>query len=120
VILSKGRPITLMTEQTGTQLRDQGMEQSAASEENAKARAVAEQALEVLIKTTPEFTASNVIEACTELGVEAKDWRCIGSMFAKAARDGRIRAIGLENSRRKSRHAGDQKIWESLEYQLWD
>lgn len=99
--------------------RDQGMAASAANPDNAKARAAAEQELEVLIKTVPEFTATNVVQACEEKGVFAKDWRCIGAMFAKASRDGRIRAVGMENTKRKSRHCGDQKVWESLEYQLW-
>ena len=105
---------------TGAQLRDQGMAASEANPDNAEALAAARQAFEVLIKTVPEFASTDVIEACEKKGIFAKDWRCIGGLFARAARDGRICRVDLRNSRRKSRHAGDQKIWKSIEYQIQD
>ncbi len=89
----------------------------AAKDGNAKAKAAAQQALEVRIKTCPSFTASDVIKDVTDQGLEADDWRCIGSMFARACREGRIGVVAITNSRRASRHCGDQKVWLSYECQ---
>ena len=95
--------------------RDIGIARSEFNAKNADAVDAARQALEVRIKTCPEFTSSDVIKDVTEQGIEAKDWRCIGGLFARAKREGRIDVLGLQNSLRRSRHCGDQKVWRSLE-----
>ena len=105
------------TPASGQQARDKGIARSESNTQNAEAVDAARQALEVRIKTCPEFTSSDVIKDVAEQGIEAKDWRCIGGLFARAKREGRIDVLGLQNSLRRSRHCGDQKVWRSLEYQ---
>lgn len=96
--------------------RDAGMKTSEENPRNGAAVDAARQALEVRIKTCPVFTSSDVIKDVTDQGIEAKDWRCIGGMIAKARRQGRIEVLGISNSRRPTRHCGDQKMWRSMEY----
>ncbi|MCP4683935.1 MAG: hypothetical protein GY867_00670 [bacterium] len=83
--------------------------------DNGRAKDAAEQALELRIKTSSSFTASDVIKDVIDQGLTASDWRCIGSMFSRAHRQGRIGVLGLANSPRPSRHHGDQKVWISYE-----
>ena len=97
--------------------RDNGMARSSSNVKNAEAVDAARQALEVRVKTCRTFTSNDIIKDVTDQGIEAKDWRCIGSMFASASRQGRIDVLRLQNSLRASRHCGDQKVWVSLEYE---
>ena len=96
--------------------RDKGIAQSESNTQNAEAVDAARQALEVRIKTSETFTSSDIIKDVTDQGIEAKDWRCIGGLLARARKQGRIEVLGIQNSRRVSRHCGDQKVWRSLEY----
>ena len=95
--------------------RDIGIARSESNAQNAEAVDAARQALEVRIKTCKTFTSSDVIKDVTDQGIEAKDWRCIGGLLARAHKQGRIEVLGIQNSRRASRHCGDQKVWRSLE-----
>ena len=97
--------------------RDKGIARSESNAQNAEAVDAARQALEVRIKTCETFTSSDIIKDVTDQGIEAKDWRCIGGLLARARRQGRIEVLSIQNSRRASRHCGDQKVWRSLEYQ---
>ncbi len=97
--------------------RDIGIARSESNARNAEAVEAARQALEVRIKTCETFTSSDIIKDVTDQGIEAKDWRCIGGMLVRARKQGRIEVLGIQNSRRASRHCGDQKVWRSLECQ---
>ena len=97
--------------------RNNGITRSRSNIKNTEAVDAARQALEVRVKTCRTFTSNDIIKDVTDQGIEAKDWRCIGSMFASARRQGRIDVLRLQNSLRASRHCGDQKVWVSLEYE---
>ena len=99
------------------QARDKGIARSESNAQNAEAVDAARQALEVRIKTCEMFTSSDIIKDVTDQGITAKDWRCIGGLLVRAHKQGRIEVLGIQNSRRASRHCGDQKVWQSLEYQ---
>lgn len=96
--------------------RDIGIARSESNAKNAEAVDAARQALEVRIKTCRTFTSTDVIKDVTDQGIEAEDWRCIGGLLVRARRQGRIDVLGLQNSTRASRHCGDQKVWQSCEY----
>ena len=76
--------------------RDIGIARSESNAKNANAVDAARQALEVRIKTCHAFTSSDIIKDVTDQGIEAKDWRCVGGLFARAKREGRIMSWGFK------------------------
>ena len=93
----------------GEELRDEGTADAVAPAW-ALWREAAEAHLEVLASSGVEFTADVLVDEVGMPPVSGSP-NAIGGLFIAAARAGLIRRVGFTTSRRRSRHAGIQRIW---------
>ena len=103
-----------MTEPTGAQLRDAGVEAALAASEavhREHVRAAVEAALEGLISSGREFDADDLWDALDDDTRRRTPGTLVSALFAGARAAERIRIVGYGCSNRPSRHRGVFRRW---------
>lgn len=98
--------------------RDASMEQA---EANADVlwRLAAFDAIVAVAREQPFLTTDHVVERMRPGGAQTHEWRALGPIMLRAAREGVIKKSGLPSvlCRRRSRHAAPITVWRSLLYE---
>lgn len=105
-----------MTDKTGDQLRDEGVDQNLEARGHELFPAEARAIIDALIALNRNFDSDDVWDRMPA-GIAPSHPNVLPSIFNKYARAEKIVAVGYKPSRRKSRHSGVIRVWKPKEQQ---
>jgi hypothetical protein len=98
----------------GVEAKEQGMAAAEAGADRYWVEA-AENAVKSVACRQSEFSAADVMDLLDSYGVQTKNGKQLGPVMTRMAKQGICKATShCPPSHRKSRHAGNQRVWQSL------
>ena len=78
---------------------------------NDEWKAVADRRVRYLAARQKPFTSEDVINYLNEKGYKTHNNSALGAIMLRYSKEGRIKKLGWQQSKRKSRHSAPVRIW---------